>query len=54
LVAIGGLIAGAAVGSAVEHWLRVDIVPFMGIHSPTAVVSEIMTISLFLVSLYLR
>ncbi|XP_020966629.1 protein CHAPERONE-LIKE PROTEIN OF POR1, chloroplastic isoform X2 [Arachis ipaensis] len=54
VITIGGLIAGAVVGSAVENWLQVDIVPFMGIHSPAAVVSEIIIISQFLVSLYLR
>lgn len=46
--------AGAVVGSAVENWLQVDIVPFMGIHSPATVVSEFILISQFLISLYLR
>ncbi|XP_068490292.1 protein CHAPERONE-LIKE PROTEIN OF POR1, chloroplastic isoform X2 [Phaseolus vulgaris] len=54
VITIGGLVAGAVVGSAVENWLQVDIVPFLGIHSPAAVVSEIIIISQFLVSLYLR
>ncbi|XP_061337452.1 protein CHAPERONE-LIKE PROTEIN OF POR1, chloroplastic [Gastrolobium bilobum] len=54
VITIGGLIAGAVVGSAVENWLQVDIVPFLGIHSPAAVVSEIIIVSQFLVSLYLR
>ncbi|KAF7841318.1 protein CHAPERONE-LIKE PROTEIN OF POR1, chloroplastic [Senna tora] len=54
VITIGGLIAGAVVGSAVENWLQVDIVPFMGLHSPAAVVSEIIILSQFLVSLYLR
>lgn len=53
-ITIGGLIVGAVVGSAVENWLQVDIVPFLGIHSPAAVVGEIIIISQFLVSLYLR
>ncbi|THG00598.1 hypothetical protein TEA_008266 [Camellia sinensis var. sinensis] len=34
LITIGGLVAGAVVGSVVENWLQVDIVPFFGIHSP--------------------
>ncbi|GFY94565.1 chaperone [Actinidia rufa] len=34
VITIGGLVAGAVVGSAVENWLQVDIVPFLGIHSP--------------------
>ncbi|KAI4297797.1 hypothetical protein L6164_037663 [Bauhinia variegata] len=54
VITLGGLIAGAVVGSAVENWLQVDVVPFLGIHSPAAVVSEIIIISQFLVSLYLR
>ncbi|OIW06796.1 hypothetical protein TanjilG_11521 [Lupinus angustifolius] len=54
IITIGGLLAGAVVGSVVENWLQVDIVPFMGVHSPAAVVSEIIIISQFLVSLYLR
>ncbi|XVF45572.1 hypothetical protein PTKIN_Ptkin02bG0217000 [Pterospermum kingtungense] len=54
IITIGGLVAGAVVGSAVENWLQVDIVPFLGIHSPGTVVSEFILFSQFLVSLYLR
>ncbi|PIA25156.1 hypothetical protein AQUCO_12400010v1 [Aquilegia coerulea] len=54
VITIGGLVVGAVVGSAVENWLQVDIVPFLGIHSPAVVVSEFIIISQFLVSLYLR
>ncbi|KAA8546127.1 hypothetical protein F0562_020979 [Nyssa sinensis] len=54
VITIGGLIAGAVVGSAIENWLQVDIVPFLGIYSPAVVVSEFILISQFLVSLYLR
>ncbi|KAK3006547.1 hypothetical protein RJ639_017702 [Escallonia herrerae] len=54
VITIGGLVAGAVVGSAVENWLQVDIVPFLGIHSPATVVSEFIILSQFLVSLYLR
>lgn len=46
--------AGAVVGSAVENWLQVDIVPFLGLHLPAAVVSEFIIFSQFLVSVYLR
>lgn len=53
-ITIGGLVAGVVVGSAVENFLQVDIVPFLGIHSPAAVVSEFIILSQFLVSLYLR
>lgn len=54
IITVGGLVAGAVVGSAVENWLQVDIVPFLGIHSPAVVVSEFILFSQFLVSLYLR
>ncbi|XP_054786323.1 protein CHAPERONE-LIKE PROTEIN OF POR1, chloroplastic-like isoform X2 [Prosopis cineraria] len=54
VITIGGLISGAAVGSAVESLLHVDVIPFLGIHSPATVVSEIIVLSQFLVSLYLR
>ncbi|KAL0454058.1 UNVERIFIED_CONTAM: hypothetical protein Slati_0745000 [Sesamum latifolium] len=54
VITIGGLVAGAVMGSAVESWLQVDIVPFMGIHTPVTVVSEFVLFSQFLISLYLR
>ncbi|GMI88049.1 hypothetical protein like AT2G20920 [Hibiscus trionum] len=54
LLTIGGLVAGAMVGSAVENWLQVDVVPFLGIHSPATVVSEFILFSQLLVSLFLR
>ncbi|CAH9106889.1 unnamed protein product [Cuscuta epithymum] len=54
LVTIGGLVAGAMVGSAVESWLQVDIVPFLGIHNPATLVAEFILLSQFLVSLYIK
>lgn len=45
---------GAVIGSTVENWLQVDIVPFFGIRSPAVVVSEFVLVSQLLVSLYLR
>lgn len=54
VITLGGLVAGAVMGSAVENWLQVDVVPFLGLHSPAAVVSEFILFSQFLVSLYLR
>ncbi|CAN1192541.1 Protein CHAPERONE-LIKE PROTEIN OF POR1, chloroplastic [Linum perenne] len=54
VITLGGLVAGAVLGSAVESWLQVDIVPFLGLHSPAAVISEFIIISQFLVSVYLR
>ncbi|RZS19041.1 hypothetical protein BHM03_00051406, partial [Ensete ventricosum] len=54
VITIGGLVVGAVIGSAVEQWLQVDIVPFYGIHSPAVIVTEFILFSQFLVSLYLR
>ncbi|KAJ9189521.1 hypothetical protein P3X46_000803 [Hevea brasiliensis] len=54
VITLGGLVAGAVVGSTLENWLQVDVVPFLGIHSPATVVSEFILFSQFLVSLYLR
>lgn len=53
-ITVGGLVAGAVLGGLVESWLRVDIVPVLGIGSPAAVVSEFVLVSLWLSSLYLR
>uniref|UniRef100_A0A1D1XXH7 Protein bir1 n=1 Tax=Anthurium amnicola TaxID=1678845 RepID=A0A1D1XXH7_9ARAE len=54
LITAGGLVIGAVLGSVVEKWLQVDIVPIFGIHSPAVIVSEFILFSQFLVSLYLR
>ncbi|PIN09452.1 hypothetical protein CDL12_17966 [Handroanthus impetiginosus] len=53
VITIGGLVAGAVMGSAVESWLQVDVIPFMGIHTPATVVCEFILLSQFLFSLYL-
>ncbi|XP_007041765.2 PREDICTED: protein CHAPERONE-LIKE PROTEIN OF POR1, chloroplastic isoform X1 [Theobroma cacao] len=45
VITIGGLVAGAVVGSAVETWLQVDVVPFFGIHSPATVVTMSLLLS---------
>ncbi|KAM1003211.1 hypothetical protein ACFX2C_003566 [Malus domestica] len=54
IITVGGLVAGAVVGSAVENFLQVDIVPFLSIHSPVAVVSEFIIFLQLVVSLYLK
>lgn len=54
LITIAGLVAGAVFGGGVESWLRVDIVPLLGVGSPAVVVSEFVLVSLYLTSLYLR
>ncbi|KFK37076.1 hypothetical protein AALP_AA4G209500 [Arabis alpina] len=53
-ITAGGLVVGAVVGSTIESWLHVDVVPFLGLHSPASVVSEFIVFSQFLVSLCLR
>ncbi|KAK8965011.1 hypothetical protein KSP40_PGU016350 [Platanthera guangdongensis] len=53
LMTASGLAVGAVVGSAVENCLQVDVVPFLGIHSPAVIVSEFILFSQLLVSLYL-
>ncbi|KAF0893303.1 hypothetical protein E2562_023940 [Oryza meyeriana var. granulata] len=54
LITVGGLAVGGTVGSAVENWLQVDVVPFLGVHSPAVVVSEFILFSQLLVSLFVR
>ncbi|XXG71766.1 hypothetical protein AAC387_Pa07g1016 [Persea americana] len=54
IITVGGLVVGAVIGSAVENWLQVDIVPVFGVRSPAAIVSEFILFSQLLVSLYLR
>ncbi|KAI3834258.1 hypothetical protein MKX03_030065 [Papaver bracteatum] len=53
LITVGGLVVGAVAGSAIENFLQVDIIPFIGIRSPAVIVSEIIVFSQFLISLYL-
>ncbi len=54
LITVAGMVVGAGLGGLVESWLRVDIVPVLGIGSPTVVVSEFVLFSLWASSLYLR
>lgn len=54
VLTFAGLVVGSVFGGAVESFLRVDLVPVLGIGSPAAVVSEFILISLWLTSLYLR
>lgn len=46
LLSTATLFAGCGLGAALEGWLRVDIVPFAGISSPSALVSEVSLLSL--------
>jgi hypothetical protein len=54
LITVAGLLVGAGLGGLVESWLRVDIVPVLGIGSPAVVVSEFVLFSLWASSLYLQ
>lgn len=54
VLTVAGLVVGSVFGGAVESWLRVDLVPILGIGSPAVAVSEFVLISLWLTSLYLR
>ena len=40
LYGTGGLLVGTVLGSALEGWLRVDIVPLLGMGSPGVFVAE--------------
>jgi hypothetical protein len=46
-IAVAGLVVGSVVGSALESYLRVDIVPFLGIDSPAVVISGGSLVALF-------
>lgn len=46
-LAFAALIVGSLLGGAAQDWLRVDIVPFAGISSPSTIVSEFGILSLF-------
>lgn len=39
VIAFAGLVAGTLLGSMIESYLRVDIVPFIGIDSPAVIIS---------------
>jgi len=47
-------VLGALLGSLVEAWLRVDIIPVFGVSSPAVVVSEFTYLTFWLISAYLR
>ncbi|GAQ90259.1 hypothetical protein KFL_006190090 [Klebsormidium nitens] len=54
LITVGGMATGSIVGGLIEAWLRVDIVPVLGIDSPAVVVSEFVLVALFLTTAYVR
>eukprot|EP00245_Coleochaete_scutata_P005510 TRINITY_DN19139_c0_g1_i1.p1 TRINITY_DN19139_c0_g1~~TRINITY_DN19139_c0_g1_i1.p1 ORF type:complete len:329 (-),score=55.10 TRINITY_DN19139_c0_g1_i1:807-1721(-) len=54
VITIGGLVLGATLGNVIESWLRVDIVPVLGVSSPSVIVGEFVLLILCLVSLYVR
>lgn len=54
LITVGGLVVGAVIGSTIESWLQVDVVPIFGIRSPAVIISEFILFSQLVTSLYLR
>lgn len=52
-LAVAGLIAGTLLGSAVEGWLRVDLVPLGSLSSPGVVVGEFALAGLWAVAFFL-
>jgi len=52
-LAIGGLIAGSLLGSGIESWLRVDIVPLGSLSSPGVVVGEFALAGLWAATFFL-
>lgn len=46
-IAFAGLVIGALVGSGVESWLRVDLIPLGSLSSPPTVVSEFALLGLW-------
>lgn len=52
-ITVGGLVLGLAIGSALQSWLRVDIVPIGGLSSPGILVSEFALAGLWAVAAFL-
>jgi len=50
---IAGLAVGTLLGSALQSWLRVDIVPIGGLHSPSVLVAEFSILSMWLTAFFL-
>jgi hypothetical protein len=53
LLAIAGLVVGSLLGSGIESWLRVDIVPLGSLSSPGIVVGEFALAGLWAVAFFL-
>lgn len=53
IVAILGLVVGTILGSGLESWLRVDIVPLLGISNPATVVGSFSLFGLYLAMMFL-
>ena len=52
-LAIGGLIAGTLIGSGLESWLRVDLIPIGALSSPGTVVGEFALAGLWAATFFL-
>ncbi|KAH7366354.1 hypothetical protein KP509_18G074800 [Ceratopteris richardii] len=54
MLTVAALAAGSVLGGAFQSWLRVDLVPIFGVHSPSVIVSEFVLVSLWISSLCLH
>ncbi|GAX79759.1 hypothetical protein CEUSTIGMA_g7200.t1 [Chlamydomonas eustigma] len=52
-LSIGGLVVGALIGTAVQNWLRVDIVPLGAFQSPGVFCTEFVIVGLLMGCLFL-
>jgi hypothetical protein len=52
-IAFAGLVVGALVGSGVESWLRVDLIPLGALSSPSTVVGEFALLGVWAAVLFL-
>ena len=53
-ISVSALVLGTIMGNIIESWLRVDIVPVLGVSSPGVVVGEFTILSLYTAAALLR
>lgn len=53
LLTTAGLLVGTLFGSALQSWLRIDIVPIGALHSPAVLVGELSIIGMWLTAYFL-
>lgn len=54
IIAVIGLVLGTIAGAGLESWLRVDVIPLLGISNPATVVGSFSLVGLYLSLLLLR